>query len=55
MVPPLAVGVFDVIAELFVNVNGEPEYATDDGTTSFTVIEITTPVADPPLFVAVIV
>ena len=53
-VPPLKVGVADVIAEPFVNVNGLALYASEDGAASLTRIVIDA-VALPPVLLAVIV
>ena len=53
-VPPLKVGVADVIAEPFVSVNGLALYASEDGAASLTRIVIDA-VALPPVLLAVIV
>ena len=54
MVPPLTVGVTEVIAVPLVNVNEFGLYVRDDGATSLTTM-VTVAVVLPPLFVAVIV
>ena len=53
-VPPLKVGVADVIAEPFVNVNGLALYPIEVGAASLTRI-VTDAVALPPVLLAVIV